>query len=239
MAGPASLREVQLLCGSAQYNHGTFNDAQVLLCHTPVSQLTATYADNYGGNTPQTVFAVPTLNIGWTNNEWEGLVFDTPFAYDGLQNLIVEFRWDGDDGNSVYNWGWYPEGGNRVLDGSAPSATTGALRPYLNLLRLHFSGAFSLLASIDGGDIRLDWAPCDGTAAFWVYGAPGTAFFAPGVVAPYEHRLDVLSGTATTWATSTGAGDPGVNWTFMVMAVDGADAELARSNRAGEDDFDL
>jgi len=34
-------------------------------------------------------------------------------------------------------------------------------------------------------------------------------------------------------------GDPDANWTYLVMAVDGSGAELCRSDRAGEFDFDL
>jgi hypothetical protein len=42
----------------------------------------------------------------------------------------------------------------------------------------------------------------------------------------------------TSWLTGNGIGDPDSNWTYLVIAVDEAEAELARSNRAGEHDFD-
>jgi hypothetical protein len=41
----------------------------------------------------------------------------------------------------------------------------------------------------------------------------------------------------TTWSSPNGIGDPANNWTYLVMAVDETEAELARSNRAGEHDF--
>jgi hypothetical protein len=54
----------------------------------------------------------------------------------------------------------------------------------------------------------------------------------------YEYRLDVLDPTVTTWASGNGIGDPDANWTYLVMAVDEVEGELARSNRVGEQDFD-
>jgi hypothetical protein len=47
----------------------------------------------------------------------------------------------------------------------------------------------------------------------------------------------LLLGT-TTSSSPNGIGYPGSDWTYLVMAVDATEQELARSNRVGEDDFE-
>ena len=139
MTGPASVGEVQLLCGSATNNAGIFNNFEIRACHTPLTDLTVYYEDNYGGNTPVTVAAVDTLELNWVNGEWGRLPCDSPFEYNGTDNLLLEFRWEGDDSRAVYVLGWYPPGGNRVLDGYSLTSPTGTLREYMNRLRIYFT----------------------------------------------------------------------------------------------------
>ncbi len=127
------------MCGSAQYNFGTFYNAEILVCPTSLSQLTTNYNDNYQGNSPQTVFSTETLELNWTNNEWHGIIFDTPFQHNGSDNLIFEFRWQGDNSNAVYVKGWYPAVGNRVLDGFSLSNPIGTLRAYMNSIRIYYT----------------------------------------------------------------------------------------------------
>jgi hypothetical protein len=128
-----------MLCGSPQYNYGIFYNFEILVCPTPLSQLTENYDNNYEGNTPQVIFSAETLDLNWINNEWHGFVFGTPFSYNGTDNLIFEFRWQGDNSNAVYVKGWYPPGGNRILDGYSLTSPTGALREYMNLLRIYYT----------------------------------------------------------------------------------------------------
>ncbi len=138
MAGPARLTEVQLLCGSAVHDSGWFYNARILACHTSLAELTNTYAANYDGNLPDTVMAVDTLDLAWTIGQWGSLVFDQPFDYNGTENLVLEFRYNGDDHRAVYARGFYPPGGNRVLDGYSLTNPQGALRSYCNRLRIYY-----------------------------------------------------------------------------------------------------
>ena len=138
LPGRASFTEVDLLCASPTYDSGIFYDYRLLACHTSLSELTDTYATNYDGNEPDTVTSTSMLELGWVNNQWGRLPFDTPFEYNGLDNLLLEFRWNGDDGRAVYSKGWYPPGGNRTLDGYSLTSPTGTLRPYCVCLRLYY-----------------------------------------------------------------------------------------------------
>jgi hypothetical protein len=138
MAGPCTLDSVQLLCGSDVYNHGIFLDARVYACHTAVAELDSVYEANYGGNTPLAALSVDTLYLSWRNGDWQGLGFDSPFDYNGTDNLILEFRWQGDNDSSVYNLGWYTAG-NRAVGAKSSTAERGIPRNYMPRFRVFYS----------------------------------------------------------------------------------------------------
>jgi hypothetical protein len=85
----------------------------------------------------------------------------------------------------------------------------------------------------------LQWSSWLTASAYWVYGADNKAYFEPGLMFPYPYRLTVLPSGTTTWSSADGVSDPDHNWTYLVLAVDAADQEMARSNRFGEFDFDV
>lgn len=134
------LDSVQLLCGSDVYNHGVFLNARILACHTTVVELDSACKDNYAGNTPDTVMSHDSLSLSWTNGEWQSLGFEHPFDYNGSDNLILEFLWQGDDGGSVYNLGYYTSG-NRAVDARPSTAERGVPRNYMPRFRIHYSTA--------------------------------------------------------------------------------------------------
>jgi hypothetical protein len=94
-----------------------------------------------------------------------------------------------------------------------------------------------LTASFVGGQLVLSWTAVEDAAAYWVYGADNLAYFEPGLTSPHQHRLQILSPGTTAWASANGVGDPNINWTYLVLAVDAAEQVLATSNRVGEHDF--
>jgi hypothetical protein len=138
MPGPCTLDSIQLLCGSDVYNQGIFRNAGVYACRTAVAELDSAYEENYAGNEPTPLLVSDTLVLQWTNGEWQGLRFDHPFSYEGNDNLILEFRWQGDDGGSVYNLGYYTSG-NRALDAKSPTAENGTPRNYMPRFRIFYS----------------------------------------------------------------------------------------------------
>jgi hypothetical protein len=96
-----------------------------------------------------------------------------------------------------------------------------------------------LSGTVQAGQLKLTWNPWPNAAAYWVYGASNLTYFTPGLAPGYQHRLVVLSPLFQTWSSPSGIGDPSDNWTYLVLAVDGADQELSRSNRVGEWDFSV
>jgi len=138
MAGPCTFDSVQLLCGSDVYNRGAFLNARVYACHTTVTELDSVFEENYAGNTPEAAMTRDTLYLRWQNGAWEGLGFDSPFDYNGLDNLILEFRWQGDNDSSVYNLGYYTSG-NRAVDAKSSTAQSGTPRNYMPRFRIFYS----------------------------------------------------------------------------------------------------
>ncbi len=216
LPGPVSLSELDLLCASPTYDSGIFYNYRLLACHTSLSELTDTYDTNYDGNEPDTVALTGMLELGWVNNQWGSLAFDTQFEYNGLDNLLLEFRWNGDDGRAVYTKGWYPPGGNRTLDGYSLTSPTGTLRPYCVCLRLYYDpvgisepSVPDLLARVSvsprltqGTPVRVSGLPHDASAS--IYGLSGrlverleAATWHPGRASPGIYFLRL------TWNNTT------------------------------------
>jgi hypothetical protein len=138
MAGPCTLDSVRLLCGSDVYNHGIFLNGGVYACHTTVTELDSAYEANYAGNTPEAAMTRDTLALRWKNGDWQGFGFDHQFDYNGVDNLILEFRWQGDNDSSVYDLGWYTPG-NRALDVKSSTGERGTPRNYMPRFRIFYS----------------------------------------------------------------------------------------------------
>jgi titin len=95
----------------------------------------------------------------------------------------------------------------------------------------------TLAGDIMAGQLALWWTPVPGVAHYWLYGAANASYFEPGLSSPYENRLAILPPGTTAWGSSSGIGNPFDNWTYLVLAVDGSNQEISRTNRFGEFDF--
>jgi hypothetical protein len=95
-----------------------------------------------------------------------------------------------------------------------------------------------LAGSVIGSDIHIQWSTWAPASEYWIYGADNLPYFGPGFAPGYQYRLDEVLPPSNTWSSTNGSTDPDHNWTYLVIAVDETEAELARSNRVGEHDFD-
>ena len=78
---------------------GTFNSVDMLLCHTSVSTLTATYSTNYGGNTPVNVYTGNyVITASLPQQSWYSQCKPTNFTYNNRDNLLFEISWSGQSG---------------------------------------------------------------------------------------------------------------------------------------------
>jgi hypothetical protein len=89
---------------SAAATGAGFGDVEITLCETSLSELTTSFAGNYGGNTPALIYSNSWLVVTTSGDQWFGFDCARPFAYGGSKNLIVEMRWRGDNETTVPSW---------------------------------------------------------------------------------------------------------------------------------------
>lgn len=127
-SGPVTKIEFQFhsFSGTAP---STFNNVKMYLCHTSLNALTATFADNYGGNTPVQVWSgTYVIPANLNQNDWVTQVEPTNFNYNNTANLLFEVTWDGFGGGATGNYFWRANASQpgRVYATSS-TATTGTL----------------------------------------------------------------------------------------------------------------
>jgi hypothetical protein len=108
-------------------NGGTYQNGDVLLCHTTLSAITNTYATNYGGKTPVTIFhGVISIPAG-AGGAWFTVVGGiSNFNYNNVNNLLIEVSWA--SGTTATNFMNYTSGGQpgRIY-AQSKTATTGSI----------------------------------------------------------------------------------------------------------------
>lgn len=120
------------------YTNAPFGEFEMRLCHTPLSTLTNSFQQNYGGHTPVLVYAANPLHITATQNQWFGFDCSPVFNYDNQYNLIIEVRWRNQSiQTEVDCWAW-DSGANRLLIYKDYNATQGDLGTKLNRFRIIF-----------------------------------------------------------------------------------------------------
>ena len=83
------------------YGHGgTFNNFEFYLCHTDKSSLLETFDSNYKG-TPVLVASSSAFTIP-ARKDWFPLKMTKTFAYNNVDNLLVEIRWEGHKGQTEF-----------------------------------------------------------------------------------------------------------------------------------------
>jgi len=125
-------------------DHGTFNDMAIYMGLCGSDQLGTTFDDNYIPGTRILVLSgspYTTQTVGV--NEWFEFVFDTPFWYNGQDNLLIEIQWSSGAG-SLYSWNWNG-GSNRCIYGLYGMATS--LVQSSNVPNLRLNGTLSLTNS--------------------------------------------------------------------------------------------
>lgn len=87
--------------------HAFFEDMAIYMGSTEIDELTLVYEDNYTPGTRTLVLdAPPSYAVEALNpNDWFTITLDTPYWYDGVNNLIIEIEWSSGLG-SLYTWHW-------------------------------------------------------------------------------------------------------------------------------------
>jgi hypothetical protein len=97
----------------------------------------------------------------------------------------------------------------------------------------------AVTGELQDGQLLLTWEPVAGASGYWVFGTVGEPWFLPDLSPPtYVNRLAIVPSGTTSWSSPNGIGDVVNNWTYLVIAMENTNTELARSDRVGEHDFD-
>jgi hypothetical protein len=123
------------------YAAGYFYQLEMRLCHTPLSELTTTFSQNYGGKTPVLVASANPYTINGKKDEWFGVDCSPHFDYNGVDNLLVEVRWRNQQYTTRVEVWAYKAAGNYLLLGNDYNAAEGTLSTKTDRLRVTFSGA--------------------------------------------------------------------------------------------------
>lgn len=105
---------------------GTFNTCRMYLCHTTLSAVTATFANNYGGKTPVQVYSGTFVIPSLPPNTWHTIVEPTNFVYNNSDNVLMEVTWVGPSLGSTTPFKTSTSGTGRVYAWN-PTATTGSV----------------------------------------------------------------------------------------------------------------
>jgi len=81
-----------------------FNAFEMRLCHTSLDELTDSFTANYDGNEPELVATANPLVLSAAADEWLDIPGLAPFHYDGIDNLLIEVQWMGDNGVDLDTW---------------------------------------------------------------------------------------------------------------------------------------
>ena len=90
-----------------------------------------------------------------------------------------------------------------------------------------------LMPELYGGNLTLEWSSWFPATEYWIYGADNSQYFLPDLSPSHENRLDVVTPPTNSWVSTNGIGDPDHNWSYIILAIDALENELARSNAAG------
>jgi hypothetical protein len=125
-AGPVS--KIEWLAYPTTIQGGTFTGCRILLCHSTLATLTATYASNYTGNTPVVLYTGSYVAPTPAPGAWATIVEPTTtLNYNNTANLLMEVSWTGrSGGRNDYRCMNSGGVGGRVYAASA-TATTGTL----------------------------------------------------------------------------------------------------------------
>ena len=82
-----------------------YSNFRIYLGYCPLDFLGTTFMDNYITNTRTLVHQSDTESISVEEGEWFTIELDSPFWYNGVDNLIMEVVWDSGTGDpSIYGF---------------------------------------------------------------------------------------------------------------------------------------
>jgi len=142
LSGPMTIGEIGWQRGGASGSEtGYYNNFKLYMGLSADSQLSSTFLDNYLPGTRTLVYATSTQQMTAPADGWMTITLETPFEYNGTDNLIVELEWSGGS-NMFYTYLWETGASRGLMNKSDITSPTGTL--YSTMSELMFTPASSL-----------------------------------------------------------------------------------------------
>ena len=140
--------------GSSGSPTGFYNNFQLFMGVSAEAGLGNNFEGNYIPGTRTLVYETPSQTMSAGPDEWMTITLDTPFWYNGTDNLLVELQWVGGS-NMFFTYKWNT-GANRALENKTDIySPTGNLSQ--NMSELMFDGPLNLTRHTFGA-IKALWA---------------------------------------------------------------------------------
>jgi len=120
---------------------GYYNSFKLYVGLASESELSDTFNDNYIPGTRTLVYTTTTQVMSAGPDEWSIITLDTPFWYNGTDNLIVELEWIGGS-NMFYTYMWDTGTNRGLMNKSDVTSPTGTLSTEMS--RLMIDGTLAL-----------------------------------------------------------------------------------------------
>lgn len=127
--------------GSSGSETGNYNNFKLYVGLASESELSDRYEDNYIPGSRILVYETSSQVMSAGTDEWMIITLDTPFWYNGADNLIVELEWVGGV-NMFYTYMWETGASRGLMNKLDVGAPTGTLST--NISRLMFEGTMAL-----------------------------------------------------------------------------------------------
>lgn len=123
-------------------DQGHYYTAKIYMGLCSSDQLSSNFENNWIPGSRTLVFETAQLDLNATPGEWEPVVLQTPYWYNGQDNLLIEVQWASADTNySFYTWKWNT-GTARSVKATSLGSATGVLSTQMSELQL--TGTMSL-----------------------------------------------------------------------------------------------
>jgi len=98
-------------------DHGSYNNFKIYMGYTTLDVLGTSFESNYVPSSKTLVFNRSTYTLsGLGPDQWFTTALDTPFFYNGSNNLLIDIEWTSTpDSQSVYVYNWTGADGRSVF----------------------------------------------------------------------------------------------------------------------------
>jgi hypothetical protein len=125
IGSPLTFESLGWLASPGSNSSANYTNFEIYMGLCDAELLTSNFQNNYIPGSRTLVYSNADLTINAAVGEWFSINLDTPYEYNGTDNLLIEIIWESGT-NSIYVYKWNT-GAVRSLKGASFSAETGVI----------------------------------------------------------------------------------------------------------------